>query len=244
MSGKERLDRLLQRRGLAATCREAAALIGAGRVLVDDQPASKAGSRYPETCSIRLRPRPRFVSRAGDKLQGALDVFGLDVTGRICLDVGCSTGGFTDCLLQRGAAGVYSVDVGYGVLDWKLRRDERVVVLERTNARYLTTAQIPEPVELVVIDVAFISLRTVLKPLPPLLADPFTIVALVKPQFELPRHKIPRGGVVREEKLHRLALDLVRDGCTAMGMRVRGETPSPVLGTKGNQEFFLLLESA
>ncbi len=241
MPEKKRLDHLLVARALATTLKEAQAIIGAGEVLVDGKSADKAGFLYPVESTIERRRRRKFVSRAGDKLSAALTAFTIDPVDFTCIDVGCSTGGFTDCLLKQGASRIYSVDVGYGVLDWKLRQDDRVVVLERTNARYLKPEMIPDSIDLAVIDVSFISLRTLLQPLLPLFLGPIRIVALVKPQFELPRNKIPKGGVVKDGKLHDEALELVKNFADSLGLMVKGEISSPVLGTKGNQEFFLYL---
>lgn len=238
---KNRLDALLVARGYALDLAQARALIGAGQVLVDGLIVDKAGSPCIAACAISLKPRPPYVSRGGEKLAAALAAFKVAPQGWICIDVGCSTGGFSDCLLQHGAARVYAVDVGYGVLDWRIRQDSRVVVLERTNARALTRSEIPESLDLAVIDASFISLRPLLAPLPPLFAKAVRIIALVKPQFELPRGKVPQGGVVRDPDLHQEAVDLAAGHGRELGFEVVGSLPSPLLGAKGNREFLLYL---
>lgn len=239
--GGKRLDTLLLERQLAEDLETARAIIGSGRVEVDGRIADKAGSQFAQECQIRLRERQRYVSRGGDKLAAGLTAFGVDPGGMVCADIGCSTGGFTDCLLQHGAIRVYSVDVGYGVLDWQLRKDSRVVVLERTNARFLTREQIPDPVDLAVIDASFISLDLLLQPVSRLFAGRVAIIALVKPQFELPRDKVARGGVVREDALHQQALAQVRGYAEAAGLICRGIVASPLKGAKGNTEFLMYL---
>lgn len=244
MVGGIRLDALLLERHLATEIGTARALIGSGRVEVNGRLADKAGSQYAPDCQIRLREGRRYVSRGGDKLAAGLASFQVDPAGMVCADIGCSTGGFTDCLLQHGAGRVYCVDVGYGVLDWRLRKDSRVVVLERTNARYLTREQIPEPIDLAVIDASFISLDLLLPPVRRLFAGAASIIALVKPQFELPRDKVARGGVVREDYLHQLALSQVRAYAGAAGLDCRGIVTSPVRGAKGNTEFLMHLVAA
>jgi len=232
---------LLVRRGLARDLREAGALIGSGRVLVDGQPGGKAGTLYSRDIGLELKAVNPFVSRGGQKLAAALDGFSLSPENRVCVDVGCSTGGFTDCLLQRGAARVYAVDVGYGVLDWTLRRDPRVVVLERCNARYLSRKEIPEPVDLCVVDASFISLTLLLEPLLKLFAGQARIVALVKPQFELPRHLVRRGGVVRDRELRHRVVREVENFAVGLGLICRGVIASPVKGARGNQEYLMFL---
>lgn len=239
-----RLDQLLVQLGLVPTRQRAQAAIMAGHVYVDGRRVDKPGTPVDPEARVEVRGEPiPYVSRGGLKLAHALDAFGLEVAGRVCMDVGASTGGFTDCLLQRGAARVYAVDVGYGQLDWRLRQDERVVVMERTNVRHLTPADIPEPVEILVIDVSFISLRLVLPPLLPLLAPGGWVVALVKPQFEAGRQHVGKGGVVRDPRVHRQVLsDLIRWLPTA-GWQPRRLTASPIRGPKGNVEFFLALQA-
>ncbi len=243
MAGKKRLDTLLVEQGLAEDIVDSRALIGAGLVLVDTRSDYKSGSLVSVASDIKVKIRPRFVSRGGEKLEGGLKGLEVDPKGWVCADIGCSTGGFTDCLLQLRASRVYCVDVGYGLLDWKLRQDDRVVVLERTNARYINRKQIPDPLDFVVIDASFISLKQLIAPLLPLFGGVVRIMALVKPQFELPREKISPGGVVREESLHEEALAMVRDFGKDAGLTCRGAVASPICGAKGNQEFLLYFTS-
>jgi 23S rRNA (cytidine1920-2'-O)/16S rRNA (cytidine1409-2'-O)-methyltransferase len=220
---------------LADTRSRARALILAGDVLVNGLPAKHAGARTREADAIELRARARFLSRGGDKLDHALDLFGIDVTGYVCADLGASTGGFTDCLLQRGAGRVYAVDVGYGQLDARLRVDPRVVVLERQNARYLES--LPEPVDLVVIDVSFISLSLILPVAARLLRPGGTCVPLIKPQFEAGRTDVGKGGVVRDPDIHLRVLHEVAGYAQANELAVLGLIRSPLLGPSGNVEF-------
>jgi 23S rRNA (cytidine1920-2'-O)/16S rRNA (cytidine1409-2'-O)-methyltransferase len=241
---KQRLDALLVSRGLAATIPQAEGLIGSGRVFVDNQVCDKSGTPLHAESLITVKPGKRFVSRGGDKLEAALQGFALNPREYVCADIGSSTGGFTDCLLRYGAARVYSVDVGYGLLDWKLRRDERVVVLERTNARNLCREHIPELIDLAVIDASFISLQPLLPPLLPLFRASARILALVKPQFQLPRDQITPGGVVSDSTLHEQALAMVRGFALDLGLHCTGAIASPVRGMKGNQEFFMLLSGS
>ncbi len=243
MAGKKRLDVLLVERGLAADITQSRALIGAGKVLVNTRADYKAGSLLPVDSEIIVKQKPRFVSRGGEKLEGGLKGLAIEPRGWICADIGCSTGGFTDCLLQRGACRVYSVDVGYGLLDWKLRQDERVIVLERTNARYLSREQIPETLDFAVIDASFISLQQLLSPLLPLFGAQVRIMVLVKPQFELPREKVGQGGIVRENVLHEEAVTMVNQFGKEVGLVCRGVVASPVRGARGNQEFLLYFTS-
>lgn len=243
MAGKKRLDSLLVARGLAEDSTQARALIGAGQVRVDTRADYKAGSLLPLECEIIVKQRARFVSRGGEKLAGGLKGLDVDPQGWICADIGCSIGGFTDCLLQQGVCRVYCVDVGYGLLDWKLRSDERVVVLERTNARYLSREQVPEPLDLAVIDASFISLQPLMAPLLPLFGSQVRIMALVKPQFELPRDKVGEGGIVRDSGLHEEAMAKVRRFGTEIGLVCRGAVASPICGARGNQEFVLYFTS-
>lgn len=237
---KLRLDRLLQLRNLAPTRQKAQALIAAGQVRVDDRLADKAGSLFPEDCRIEVKGGDcPYVSRGGLKLAGGLDHFGLDPAGLVCGDVGASTGGFSDCLLQRGAARVYAIDVGYGQLAWKLRSDPRVVVLERTNARHLTPADLPEPFDLAVIDASFISLEILLKPVAGLVKPGGRILALIKPQFEVGRGQVGKGGVVRDPDLHEAAIARIEAFGRNLGLASLGHCPSPLLGPKGNREFLI-----
>lgn len=240
---RERLDKLLVDRGLAGSRERARALIMAGAVRVGEQVVDKAGALVVDDADISVTGGDiPFVSRGGVKLAGALDALGIAVEGRQAIDVGASTGGFTDCLLQRGARAVIAVDVGYGQLAWTLRQDPRVTLIERCNIRQLDAAQLPFRPELAVIDVSFISLTLVLPVVVGLLAPGSLIVALVKPQFEVGRGQVGKGGVVRDPLLHAAAVDRVRDCATGLGLAVRGECPSPILGPKGNREFFLALQ--
>ncbi len=242
---KTRLDVLLVDRDLAASRERARALILAGRVLVDGQPAAKAGVPVSPDARIELtEPDHPYASRGGLKLAGALDTFRLDVTGRRALDIGASTGGFTDVLLQRGAASVVALDVGHGQLDWRLRTDPRVVVREGVNARNLTRDDLPYAPDLVVIDVAFISLRLVLPALPALLAPRADVVALVKPQFEAGREEVGRHGLVTDPAVHEAVLAAVGAAASAVGFARVGMTPAAITGATGNQEFFLHLRPA
>jgi 23S rRNA (cytidine1920-2'-O)/16S rRNA (cytidine1409-2'-O)-methyltransferase len=243
MAGKKRLDALLVERGLAAGITESRALIGAGQVLVNTRSDYKAGSYVPVDSEVAVKQRPRFVSRGGEKLAGGLQGLMIDPHGWICADIGCSTGGFTDCLLQRGVARVYCVDVGYGLLDWKLRSDDRVIVMERTNARYIKSEHIPESLDFAVIDASFISLQQLILPLVPLFGEKVRILALVKPQFELPKEKVGQGGVVRESGLHEEAMSMVRQFAGEAGLSFRGGVASPICGARGNQEFLLYFTS-
>ncbi|HMD47561.1 MAG TPA: TlyA family RNA methyltransferase [Bryobacteraceae bacterium] len=233
-----RLDQLLVERGLAPSREKAQALILAGQVLLNGQRADKAGRTVPVDSRVELVEPPRYVGRGGFKLEAALEHFQIAVDGRICLDVGSSTGGFTDCLLQHGAARVYAIDVGTGQLDWKLRNHPRVVVHEQVNARYLSAREVPEPVSLAVADVSFISITMILPAIAPLLAAGAEMVILVKPQFELERHQVGRGGIIRDPALHQQACRRVEQAVEQLGFRT-AIIPSPILGAEGNQEFLL-----
>lgn len=235
--GKMRLDELVVARSLAEDADFARRLIMAGEVYVDEQLVTQPGTRVPAGADIRLKTRARFVSRGGDKLAAALVAYDIDLAGRVCADVGASTGGFTDAMLQAGAARVYAVDVGYGQLAWELRQDERVVVMDRTNARHLD--ELPEPVSFVSIDVSFISLRHILPQVRGWLSPGGEVVALVKPQFEAARDDVGEGGVVRDPSVHRRVLEGVVEHAAAAGLVVRGLMPSPVQGPAGNVEFLL-----
>lgn len=230
---------MLVERELADSIVSARAVIGAGLVLVNGRPADKVGSQFKSDCAIEVKENRQYVSRGGQKLEGGLTYFGIDPKEMICADIGCSTGGFTDCLLQHGASKVYSVDVGYGILDWKLRQDDRVVVLERKNARYLTKEDIPEPIDLAVIDASFISLELLLAPVSRLFEGRVSILSLVKPQFELPRDKVTKGGVITDAMLHDEALAKVRVAAVSHGLFCRGVVASTIRGAKGNQEFLM-----
>ena len=229
------------REGLAETRSRAAALIRAGRVLVDDVPVDKPGTHVAADAALRLRgAQRRFASRAGEKLAGALADLGVDPAGRACLDIGASTGGFTDCLLQTGAASVVALDVGYGQLDLRLRNDARVRLLERTNARHLQPEAIPERIELVTLDVSFISARLVL-PAIVRVAPQAEVLVLVKPQFEVGKGRVGKGGVVRDEALRAEAVESVAECARALGYAVAGRAESRLPGPKGNREIFLWL---
>jgi 23S rRNA (cytidine1920-2'-O)/16S rRNA (cytidine1409-2'-O)-methyltransferase len=242
MNRKERLDKLMVERGLAQSRERARSLILAGRVLVGDLVVDKPGTPVRSDLKIRLKGEDiPYVSRGGLKMARALEVFAVRVAGRIAIDVGASTGGFTDCLLQHGAALVYAVDVGYGQLAWKLRQDPRVVSMERTNIRHLEPGQLPERPSLAVIDASFISLEKVLPPTLALLADEAEIIALIKPQFEVGRGEVGKGGVVRDAAKQAAVIERIRLLATSLGCRVLGETESPILGPKGNREFLIWL---
>jgi 23S rRNA (cytidine1920-2'-O)/16S rRNA (cytidine1409-2'-O)-methyltransferase len=238
---KQRLDVALTERGLAPSREKARAYILASDVSVDGRTETRAGAMVPPDAAIELAKPARFVSRGGEKLDHALNVFALDVTGRVAMDVGASTGGFTDCLLQRGAARVYAIDVGYGQLDQRLRSDARVVVMERTNIRDLTA--LPERPDVATVDASFISLTKVLPAMIALVRPGADIVALVKPQFEAEREEVGRGGVVRDPLIHASVIGRVAWWCVNHGLRVRGLTTSPLLGPAGNKEFFLWLRA-
>lgn len=230
-----RLDQLLVDRALAPSRSQAQALILAGRVRIGAETPTKAGHLVPETSEVSVIAPPRFVSRGGEKLDRALTAFAIDVVGLICADFGASTGGFTDCLLQRDAARVYAIDVGYGQLDYRIRQDRRVVVMDRTNARYVT--ELPEPVLLSVIDVSFISLSLVLPNAMAVTGAAGRIVALIKPQFEAGREAVGRGGVVRDPETHRAVLQSVASAAANLGLRLEGLIASPLRGPAGNVEF-------
>ncbi len=240
---KIRLDKLLLARNLVSTRQKAQALIGAGQVEVNGRVADKQGMLFPEDAAITLKEKESpYVSRGGLKLAAGLDFFKLDPTGFICADIGASTGGFTDCLLQRGAAKVYAVDVGYGQLDWKLRNDPRVVVMERTNARNLAPGDIPEFIDLGVIDASFISLRLLIPPLLNFFQDKISILALIKPQFEAGKGQVSKGGVVRDPLLHEKIIHEIEEFAEGLGLVPKGIVSSPVLGPKGNREFLIHIE--
>ncbi|MHB0858536.1 MAG: TlyA family RNA methyltransferase [Anaerolineae bacterium] len=234
-----RLDLLLHQKGHTPSREKARGLILAGQVLVDGKVVDKAGTEVDEEADIQIQHGPPFVSRGGLKLEAALGVFAIDPTGRVAADVGASTGGFTDCLLQRGAARVYAIDVGRAQLDWALRQDARVIVMERTNARYLE--HLPEPVDLVTIDVSFISLRMILPKVRQWLAPGGQVIALIKPQFEAGREQVGKGGVVRDPRVHRSVLRDVLGWAEENGWRLLGLAPSPIKGPAGNAEFLAYL---
>lgn len=245
MARGRRLDLLLVERGLVTSRERAQALILAGQVTVDGRVVSKAGTAVPADAQLELTsPDHPYVGRGGLKLVGALDTFHIAVAGRRALDIGASTGGFTDVLLQRGAAAVVALDVGRGQLDWRLRTDPRVIVLEGINARNLAPGDVPYAPDLVAIDVAFISLRHILPRLPTLLAADADIIALVKPQFEAGRDQVRSGGLVTDPAVHDAVLDAVTAAAASVGLTRIGMTPSPITGASGNQEFFLHLRRA
>ena len=240
-AARQRLDQILVDRGLAPTRAKAQALVLAGTVFSAETRLDKPGTSYPNDTSIEVRENgPRWVSRGAGKLIAGLDAFDIDPAGATALDVGASTGGFTEVLLARGAAKVYAVDVGYGQLDLKLRGDPRVVVMERTNARRLTRADVPDPIGLVVCDASFISLKTVLPAALDLTAPGSRLVALIKPQFEAGRGEVGKGGVVRDPNVHARVQAEIRAWLGERpGWRVLGTVPSPVIGPKGNREFLI-----
>jgi 23S rRNA (cytidine1920-2'-O)/16S rRNA (cytidine1409-2'-O)-methyltransferase len=244
---RERLDKLLVDRGLVASRERARALIMSGAVLVRGQPETKPGTMLDPSVELALREEDHpYVSRGALKLVKGLDTFGIDPTGKVALDVGASTGGFTDVLLRRGATRVYAIDVGYGQLAWTLRQDPRVVVLERENVRNMDLALVPEPCDLAVTDVSFISLTLVLPRIAELLRPPAgkPIVALVKPQFEVGRELVGKGGVVRDEAVRRSAVDKIRTWANANGFVAGEDVESPITGPAGNVEYLLLLHTA
>ncbi|PLY00371.1 MAG: TlyA family rRNA (cytidine-2'-O)-methyltransferase [Desulfuromonas sp.] len=239
---KIRLDKLLVDRSLAGSRERARALILAGRVLVAEQVVDKAGTNVVADADVRVKGEDiPYVSRGGLKLEKGLESFALEVSGRVAIDVGASTGGFTDCLLQRGVARVFAVDVGYGQLAWKLRQDERVVNLERTNIRTLQPEHLDTPPDLAVIDASFISLEKVLPPTLALLAPCAEIVALIKPQFEVGKGEVGKRGVVSDPEKHRAVVEKIEQLAAGLGCLVRGVVESPILGPKGNREFLIHL---
>lgn len=239
---KTRLDLLVVARGLAPSRERARALILAGQVRVNGAPADKAGTLVAEDAGVELaKPDHPYVGRGGLKLAHALDAFGIAVEGREALDIGASTGGFTDVLLKRGARRVVALDVGHGQLDWGLRNDPRVVVIERLNARHLELSDLPGPVDLVVIDVSFISLAQILPRVPPVLAAGADVVALVKPQFEAGRDEVGRKGIVRDPAVHERVVEKIARAAEEVGLARAGLTPSPITGSEGNREFLLHL---
>ena len=240
---KKRLDVLLVERGLATSREKAKAMIMAGEVLVDNEREDKAGSMFPEEVEIVLKGKPLpYVSRGGLKLEKAMKNFDLTLDGKVCMDVGASTGGFTDCMLQNGAVKVYSVDVGHGQLDWKLRNDPRVVCMERTNIRYVVPEDIEERPSFVSIDVSFISLTKVLLPVRNLMEENGEIAALIKPQFEAGREKVGKKGVVRDPAVHQEVIEKVRDYAMSIFMEPCHLSFSPIKGPEGNIEYLLHLK--
>ncbi len=239
----QRIDQLLAERGLAESREQAQRLILAGAVLVDGQPVHKAGQKIDPARQITVAAREQFVSRGGLKLQKALQFFNLSAAGRICLDVGASTGGFTDCLLQHGAARVLAVDVGQGLLHWRLRQDARVTLLEKINARHLAPADLPAVPDLATVDVSFISLTKILPAVKGVLRAGGQVVTLIKPQFEAGRAQVQRGGVVRDASVRAAVVERIRAfGETELGLRWQGVCESPITGPAGNVEFLALWE--
>ena len=240
---KKRLDVMLFERGLADSREKAKRLIMAGIVYVDNNKEDKAGSTFDEEAVIEVRGKTlKYVSRGGLKLEKAMDVYGIRLDGMVCMDVGASTGGFTDCMLQNGAVKVYSVDVGHGQLDWKLRNDPRVVCMEKTNIRYVEPEHIDDVLDFASIDVSFISLTKVLGPVRNLLKDGGEVVCLIKPQFEAGREKVGKKGVVRDKSVHREVIKMVADFALSIGFSVKGLDFSPVKGPEGNIEYLLYIK--
>jgi len=236
---KRRIDSLLVEKGLAESRAKAQALIMAGEVVVEGKAAIKPGMLVAEEAAITLLKPPPFVSRGGIKLDYALDHFRLDVSSKVAADIGASTGGFTDCLLQKGASRVYAVDVGYGQLDYRLRKDERVVVMERVNARYLIS--LPEKIDLATLDLSFISVEKVIPSVAQLLKDDGYLLVLLKPQFEAKRSEVGKGGIIRQPLVHARVLGRFIAWALDKGFRLGGVVASPILGASGNREFFILL---
>jgi 23S rRNA (cytidine1920-2'-O)/16S rRNA (cytidine1409-2'-O)-methyltransferase len=246
MGKRIRIDQLLTERGFASSRQKAQALLLAGEVLVDEQRIDKAGTRVDRDAEIRILSNLPFVSRAGVKLQAGLDHFQISVCGRICADLGASTGGFTDCLLQNGAQSVYAFDVGKGQIAWKLRTDPRVLIRDGFNVRYLAPDDMPDGISMVVVDLSFISLSKILLPLkealiPRMGSEGAVLLLLVKPQFEAGKGEVGKGGVLRDEEKQRRTLRSVEEYASKRGYVVKGSLPSPILGAKGNQEFLLYL---
>ncbi len=239
-SKKQRLDILLVDRGLAPTRTRAQSLIMEGVVFVDGQKVDKSGTLIKQESNLSIKDSSlKYVGRGGLKLEGALKHFEIDVRDKIALDVGASTGGFTDCLLQSGAARVYALDVGYGQLDWKLRNDERVIVMEKINARHLKCEDIPELVDIIVIDVSFISLTKIIPPVIQILKPSGVLVALIKPQFEVGKGEVGKGGIVKDEDKHREVVEKITKFADELDLDVRGVIPSPITGAQGNKEFLI-----
>jgi 23S rRNA (cytidine1920-2'-O)/16S rRNA (cytidine1409-2'-O)-methyltransferase len=243
MVKKTRLDHLLVARGLCESREKAQRAIMAGEVTIGGHVVDKAGTKVAEDADVAVKAPDKYVGRGGFKLEAALDTFGVDPTGLTCLDIGASTGGFTDCLLQRGAAKVWAIDVGHDQLAWKIRSDPRVVVREGLNARYLGADDIADPIDIIVIDVAFISLSLILPPASELLKPTGVIIPLIKPQFELRREQVSRGGIVREPAAHAEAVEKIRAFCSTHLPRLswRGLIESPIKGGEGNTEFLAYL---
>jgi 23S rRNA (cytidine1920-2'-O)/16S rRNA (cytidine1409-2'-O)-methyltransferase len=239
---KQRLDLLLVARGSFESREKAQRAIMAGDVIVGDHRVDKPGTRVPDDAQITVKSSLRYVSRGGLKLEAALAAFAIDPTGTVCLDIGASTGGFTDCLLQHGAAKVHAIDVGHSQLDWKIRSDPRVVVREKLNARHLTRSDIPDSPAICTIDVSFISLTLILPPAFEVLTPTGVIVALIKPQFEIGKNEVGKGGIVRDPAAHDAVVGKIRDFvCRTLGRKWEGVIDSPILGGEGNKEFLACL---
>ena len=241
-SEKQRLDQLMVARKLANSRERARAQIASGAVLVNGLPATKPATQVASDAAVTLKKDDfPYVSRGGLKIEKAIQEFAIDIQAAVCLDIGASTGGFTDCLLQHGARKVYAVDVGYGQLAWKLRQDDRVIAIERTNARHIGPHIVPEPVDYVSIDVSFISLRLIVPPVLTLMKPGAGIVALIKPQFEVGKGKVGKGGVVKDKQLHQDVISALRQFFASLPLKYYGDVPSPILGPKGNREFLAFL---
>ena len=242
---KERLDVLLVNRGLAPSREKAKTMIMAGNVFVNNNREDKAGSTFPEDCIIEIHGATlKYVSRGGLKLEKAMTHFGIGLEGKVCMDIGASTGGFTDCMLQNGAVKVYAVDVGYGQFAWKLRQDPRVVCMEKTNIRYVTPEQIEDPLDFASVDVSFISLTKVLGPARALLKDNGQMVCLIKPQFEAGREKVGKKGVVRDKKVHEEVIENVTQFALSNGFSIHALEYSPIKGPEGNIEYLVYIEKS
>ena len=242
---KERLDVLLVQQGLANSRELAKAYIMAGNVYVDGQKEDKAGTKVAVTAKLEVKGNQmKYVSRGGYKLEKAMDVFGIRLNGKICLDIGASTGGFTDCMLQTGASKVYAIDVGYGQFAWKLRNDERVVCLEKTNVRYVTHEQVPDEGDFASIDVSFISLTKVLPAVLGVLGEKGQLVCLIKPQFEAGREKVGKKGVVRDSSVHREVIEMIVEYVRTQSLGILGLDFSPIKGPEGNIEYLIYLDKS
>ena len=236
---KIRLDKLLVEKGYVDTRSKALGMIMAGDVLIDGKPVTKAGTPVDEFSSILLKETPAYVSMAGGKLVAALDAFGVDLTGRVAIDIGASTGGFTDVMLQRGAARIFAVDVGHAQLHWRLRNNDKVICLEGVNARNLEPSTITHPCDIATFDVSFISLKLVVPPVLKVLSPNSDIIALIKPQFEAGRHQVSKGGIVRDIDVANKVISDMKNFFISLGLDVSGTIPSPVKGVKGNQEYLI-----
>jgi len=243
MARKDRVDKVLVERGVVPSREKARALVMAGKVLVDGKRVDKPGAQISGDAQLRLQEGDSsYVSRGGEKIEGALKAFGVDPKGMIVMDVGASTGGFTDCILQKGAKKVYAIDVGYGQLAWKLRKDARVVNLERRNIRYLRREEIQEEIDLILIDTSFISVEKFLPHLLEFLKRKGTILSLIKPQFEVGKGEVGKGGVVRDKTLHEKVIARISAFSQRLGLKILGVTESVLVGPKGNREFFIYLK--